>query len=865
MFGWLDKISFKGKLWLLVGSAFLVIVAMMAIVMVKTNEIRIGGKNYERIMLGKDLIADIIPPPLFAVAANHTAKEMMIADSLATRRLYLAHIKELHHEFQQRVDYWTTHHLPIEVHKPLFEKVIPSANKYFDYALENLPSALEDDKSLQKHLLTLQVYFDEHLAEVNALVKLSNTWVVETQQLGLDAGETMNKVLMLLASLGLAMVGLIGWVVIRSLTLEANITTRIKQGLDAVNANAMIADPDGNIIYMNRSVMTMMRNAEKDIRKDLPSFDVNTLLGANFDVFHKNPAHQRGMVSSLRDTYKGQIVVGGRTFSLIANPIFNEKKERLGTIVEWQDLTAELKRLAEESIANDANGRIKQALDSVTTNAMIADPDGNIVYMNQSVEGMLRSVESDLRKALPHFNVDKVLGANFDIFHKNPAHQRNLLAGLKTVYKTQIEIAGKTFSLIANPVNNAAGKRIGTVVEWSDRTAEVAIEKEIDGMVEAAAAGDFTRQISLNGKQGFFKNLSMGLNKLVETTEVGINDVLRTLGAMSKGDLSVRITRDYQGSFGQLKEDVNNTNEKLTEIITQIRESASSINTGASEISQGVAELSVRSEEQASSLEETASSMEEMTSTVKQSAENAKAASDLAVAARAKAEQGGEVVQRAMKGMEEINASSKKIADIIGVVGEIAFQTNLLALNAAVEAARAGEQGRGFAVVAGEVRNLAQRSATAAKEIKELIRDSVIKVEDGSALVNESGGTLKDIVEAVGNVTRMIAEIASAADEQTSGIEQVNTAVAQMDEMTQQNAALVEEASSAAKAMADQAQQMAVLMEFFSVDGAVAAGGGAHMSASSMSSARKPAAAKPKAKAVKSKKSESSADEWEEF
>ena len=648
------------------------------------------------------------------------------------------------------------------------------------------------------------------------------------------------------------------------ITADAN--ARIKQGLDAVSTNAMIADNDGNIVYLNKSVMEMLKHAEADIRKELPRFEVGKLLGANFDVFHKNPAHQRSMLAALKVTHKTQIGVGGRTFALIANPVFNEKGERLGTIVEWSDRTEELARLEKERIANDANARIKQALDSVTTNAMIADPNGNIVYMNHSVAGMLRNAEADLRKVLPHFSVDKILGSNFDVFHKNPAHQRNLLASLKTTYKAQIEVAGKTFSLIANPVNNEKGDRIGSVVEWKDRSEEVAIEKEIDAMVEAAAAGDFTKQISLDGKDGFFKNLGMGLNKLVETTEVGINDVLRALGAMSKGDLTTRITRDYEGSFAQLKQDVNETNEKLTEIISKIRESAQSVNTGANEISQGVAELSVRSEEQASSLEETASSMEEMTSTVKQSAENAKQASELAADARNKAQQGGQVVQRAMGAMDEINASSKRIADIIGVIDEIAFQTNLLALNAAVEAARAGEQGRGFAVVAGEVRNLAQRSAAAAKEIKDLIRDSVQKVEDGSALVNESGGTLIDIVASVENVTRMISEIATAAREQTSGIEQVNTAVAQMDEMTQQNAALVEEASSAGKAMADQAQQMAALMDFFRIDNGMPSAVGSTRAASSGSKfAAKASASKPAAKVSGCPKSVSDDDKWEEF
>jgi methyl-accepting chemotaxis protein len=250
-----------------------------------------------------------------------------------------------------------------------------------------------------------------------------------------------------------------------------------------------------------------------------------------------------------------------------------------------------------------------------------------------------------------------------------------------------------------------------------------------------------------------------------------------------------------------------------------VKEAAVEVSRGADEISQGNTNLSQRTEEQASSLEETASSMEQMTSTVKQNADNAGQANQLAVAARDQAEKGGAVVTTAIRAMAEINESSKKIADIIGVIDEIAFQTNLLALNAAVEAARAGEQGRGFAVVATEVRNLAGRSATAAKEIKALIQDSVHKVEEGSELVTQSGATLEQIVAAVKKVTDIVAEIAAASNEQSAGIEQVNKAVMQLDELTQQNAALVEQASASSQSMAEQARGLNELMGRYVVDG----------------------------------------------
>ncbi|WP_372870050.1 methyl-accepting chemotaxis protein [Shewanella sp.] len=594
-------------------------------------------------------------------------------------------------------------------------------------------------------------------------------------------------------------------------------TNRIKQALDVCKANVMMADEDYNIIYFNNSLEQMLKGNEQKLKESLSRFNVAQLMGANIDIFHQHPEHQRSLLDKLTATYETRIKVAGLSFNLIATPVFDNGK-RTATVVEWQDVTAILAREEADRKLAAENARIRKALDNVSSNTMVADNDCNIIYLNQAVQEMFSAAQADINRDLPNFNANKLIGENIDVFHKNPSHQRNLLAGLKTTYSNQLKVGGRTFRIIANPITDTDGSRIGTVVEWADRTAEVAIEHEVDAIIAAANAGDLSQRIATHNKDGFFLNLSNGLNSLVGIADKVMSDVVDMFDGLAKGDLTRKINGNYQGQFGKLQTDANATVTRLTEVLTGISESANTVTSGAEEIAQGNADLSQRTEEQAASLEQTASSMEEMTATVKQSAENATLANNLAKEASSKADHGGKVVKQAVTAMEAINESSKRIADIIGVIDEIAFQTNLLALNAAVEAARAGEQGRGFAVVAGEVRNLAQRSAGAAKEIKELIRDSVNKVNDGTSLVNQSGNTLQEIVYAVSKVAEMISQISVAAEQQASGILEVNKAVSQMDEMTQQNAALVEEVSAAGDAMAEQARNMRRQLGFFRTD-----------------------------------------------
>jgi len=355
------------------------------------------------------------------------------------------------------------------------------------------------------------------------------------------------------------------------------------------------------------------------------------------------------------------------------------------------------------------------------------------------------------------------------------------------------------------------------LAEEQQRQREAAIVAEVAEVTKAAGEGDLDRQIDLEGKEGAMRSLCAGVNDLVSVASGAFKDTAFLLDAVAKGDLTKRITTAYKGIYNQIKTDANATADKLFEVVTNINSSAVQIGSAAAEVSAGSQDLSERSEQQASALEETAASMEELSATVRQNAANAQQANQLAAGARETAAAGGQVVTDAISAMGRIEASSQKIGDIVGMIDEIAFQTNLLALNAAVEAARAGDAGKGFAVVAQEVRNLAQRSAQASKEIKGLIAQSTGEVKNGAELVKGAGKTLEDILSGVKRVADIVGEIAAASQEQASGIDQVNQAITQMDEMTQQNAALVEESAAAAHSLEEQSHELNSLMGFFQV------------------------------------------------
>ncbi len=351
--------------------------------------------------------------------------------------------------------------------------------------------------------------------------------------------------------------------------------------------------------------------------------------------------------------------------------------------------------------------------------------------------------------------------------------------------------------------------------QTAQRRREAAMAAEIAALTRAISAGDLDRRLNLDDKEGDFREVSLSINQLTDTLQAVIGELSMVLLALSEGEVGRTMRGEYRGVFAGLKRSANDLAQRLAEFAGRLGASTNVVRNASAEISDGAEDLARRTESQAATLEETAAAMQQITVTVRQNAGNAQEADRLATTARSNAERGGKVVGDVVAAMERIEESARRIADIMGLIDEIAFQTNLLALNASVEAARAGEAGRGFAVVAQEVRALALRSANASKDIKSLIQTSNGQVKAGSQLAHEAGDSLGDIVQSIRRVSTIVAEIAAASSEQARGLDQVNDAVTGMDELTQRNSALVEETHASAQALANQAGELADLVGFF--------------------------------------------------
>ena len=695
------------------------------------NTLNVNGPIYQRIVQGKDIIADVLPPPEYIIESYLVALQLTETADPTEIGALVKRFQQLKEEFDSRHKYWQDQSLEQELQGSLLDRSYRAAQAFYQEAEQNfLPSIQASERNgAQASLQKMRRTYEQHRIAIDEVVKFTTA---------------------------------------RNATDEA-------QALSTIHNYKIVL---AGIFLFSVAMAALL-----------------TLLIS------------RGILHSLKSV---QLVAGAIAEGNLNSDIDTDQNNEIGDLLRSMNTMQQqlLERITAERKAADETLRVKIALDNVSTGVMIADNDRNIIYANKSVINILKQAEAAINRQLPKFSIKTLVGTNMDDFHKTPSHQAKMLNALAGAYQAGMLVGDRSMVVLANPVINEQGQRLGTVAEWRDRTDEVAVEKELSTFVAAATMGDFTKRFDLRGKEGFLRDLGESLNKLLVTSETGLNEVVRVLHALSRGDLTETISNDYAGTFGQLKDDSNITVEKLKDIINQIKDAADGINTASKEIAAGNNDLSYRTEQQAASLEQTAASMEQLTSTVQHNAANAQQANQLAVDASGIASKGVEVVGQVVDTMNDINESSRKIGDIISVIDDIAFQTNILALNAAVEAARAGEQGRGFAVVAVEVRNLAQRAAIAAGEIKDLITDSVVKVSGGSKLVAQAGQTMEEIVSSIRGVTSIMTEITAASIEQSSGIEQVNQAIAQMDEVTQQNAALVEQATAAAESLEEQAQNL---------------------------------------------------------
>ncbi|MEW6991180.1 methyl-accepting chemotaxis protein [Colwelliaceae bacterium 6441] len=537
----------------------------------------------------------------------------------------------------------------------------------------------------------------------------------------------------------------------------------------AVN-NSLVAsiliDNDLNVNYINQALLNLLMEHEKKLQRRWSQFTASeeVILGSSINLLFQE-LNTSGYSFTDPDTpsWTTEINIEGLTFNISVSRVFDNDGEVQGHFIEFQDIT-ELRSKEIEILSLSAQ---LQAIDKSQA-AIEFNMDGTIITAN---ENFLTTMG---------YTLDEIVGQHHSMFAE-PSFAKS------AEYKAFWE------KLNRGEFESAEYKRLGK------------------GGKEVWIQASYNPIMDLNGKP--FKVVKYATD--ITPRKSAVEDIKDVLMTLSKGNLANSIDNELAGEFSIVGSSLNNLIDILNGMVGEIRATSTNVFDSAREIAEGNNELSHRTESQASSLEETASAMEELTSTVKQNSDNAAQASNLSSSVMEKARNGGDIVGNAISAMSDINRSSKKIADIISVIDEIAFQTNLLALNAAVEAARAGEQGRGFAVVASEVRNLAQRSAGAAKEIKGLINDSVEAVGQGSKLVDQTGKTFEELVIAIEEVSKMVSDIDNASREQSEGISEISAAVGQMDEMTQKNSALVEEAAAASKSMEEQSQQLLKQVEFF--------------------------------------------------
>jgi len=462
--------------------------------------------------------------------------------------------------------------------------------------------------------------------------------------------------------------------------------------------------------------------------------------------------------------------------------------------------------------------RIESALKATSSNIMVVDRFRNIIFMNDSVTQMLKSIEPEIQKDIPVFDSNNLMHQSIDLFHQQPQHQESLLDKLTTTHKTRIKVGNATVDLIVDPIFDERNNRIGTVAEWKNMTDQLVIEENIESIISDASKGILSRRIEEAQLHGFELKISQSINQLLGNFSEITANLNQVLSSMAEGDLTKRLSGQYQAELLDMQSAANNALNNFSVTLGKVNTGARETGGMAREVAVASEDLSQRTQQQAASLEQTAASMEELTATLKHSTDNSAQANQLAHSTAIQANNGIQVMNKTLEAMSGITELSKKIGEITSVIDSIAFQTNLLALNAAVEAARAGEHGRGFAVVAGEVRNLAGKSADAAKDISSLIDSAIQQITSGTNLVEETNTVFGKMVTSIQEVEELVSQVSTTANEQFQGIGQVNIAVGHLDELTQQNAALVEELSATAANMSEESMNQAEFISRFTFE-----------------------------------------------
>jgi methyl-accepting chemotaxis protein len=629
---------------------------------------------------------------------------------------------------------------------------------------------------------------------------------------------------------------------ITQMQAAAAASLRKNLALDSIAANVMLADETNNIVYLNKTVTGMLKAAEGDLQQELPDFNAESIIGKSPDLFGNGISQWINRSADSTAPRRKRFQVSGRTFDLVATSVIDQAGHNLGTAVEWTDRTRDVDsqaRLETERADRERNYQRlanEQAANKRQYESLVSNIPGAVYRSDWNADWTMQLMSAGIQNICGYPAESFLQGGDTtygSLIHPDDSKSVDDAVSLANNNDTPFTIEYRLRHRDGSErwvfekgcvVKSADGKPLcldGAIFDITSRKqTELAMQRiheEMCSLLDAAAKGDFTKKIELGDRTGLAQELGEIVNALVLAVNQAVVEVGLVMAGLAGGDLTRRVTSSYEGDLGRLRNDINATAEKLALVIGQTVQGMSAIKQSTSELSNGTMDLSSRTEEQAASLEQISGSVRQLADTANQSADNAEQAKQLAHAARNAAENGGAVAQEVTNAMGQIEKSSRRISDIIGMIDEIAFQTNLLALNAAVEAARAGEAGRGFAVVAKEVRSLAQRTSTASKEIKALIVDSNGHVEQGVELVNRAGATLTEIVTSIKRVSDIVSEIAAANREQSAQITEVQTAVDQIENATQHNAALVEESNAAVSSVDSQVQGIMDITAFFNM------------------------------------------------